>query len=543
MPKKRTYNFKPLQGSSSKPFAAQHGHEPTSTVNERLSELRKVEAKDAEAKKRQLAESVAQRSVPPAVRDILGFLASAPPKPKANLRMRERERRRTPGPAPPKSWLAGGGCRQSLRLHQKADAAGRRRSMPLLRFARLAGLEDDAVDERPSTLSHLALKSLAEAWDLLEPADHALLVDVPLRLRLRLISYVGGMGSTIDASTLQILLQGSDPVTCLDLAGLLGQRNLSVRRLSKLLESMQLPSAAEDTKDAIVESWDIAESFQSALTLGLPTARFANLTHLCLSHPNPTVSWRDLLHLSKSIPQITHLSLAYWPRPTLTPNLSTTIVASQHSPDVTAGGSHYYSNLDDDLSEPTSLLRQLSTHLLCLQWLDVEGCEDWAPALGRLASSSDDVQVVFAGDDEWSTSTRHTPTPCVFTSNWKNLHYVRCTQGWVPTLAGISGQAERTRGSGIIDMVIVQDVMKYLGDIAADNNVLAGGIDAGSSYPTNWDTQLDTEKKRARIWLERECRLTYACMQIHTARRARGLKGVEMDLGWIRRHSPPKINR
>ena len=376
MPKRRNYNFKQLQGSSSsKPTSNKNGNDINSpSVNERLSDLRKLEGKDAAAQKRQLADSVNLRSVPPEVRGILGVPDSAPPRPKV-AGLRTRERLRTPGPAPPKSWLAGNsgwplnlamrGARRGMK--KGTNASDRSRPKQLLRFSRLTGLVDDGVDMKPSSLIHITLKTIAKSWDSIEEEDYPALPEIPLRLRLKLISYIDFYGPPLDLGELQALLQGSEDIQHLDLAGLVGHGGLTLKKIMRLLDrrTEMAPSNPEET---IAESWDANESFEAALRPTLQISRFSQLTHLCLSHPAPSVLWRDLLALSKATPQVTHLSLAYWPRPTLTPNLATASVTSQHSPDVTAGGSHYYSTLDEDMTEPASLLRQLSGNLLCLQW-------------------------------------------------------------------------------------------------------------------------------------------------------------------------------
>ena len=67
MPKKRTYNFKQLQGQASpksKPNGRKDVDSSVSSVNERLGELRKIEGVDAAQKKRLFAESLNQPSVP-----------------------------------------------------------------------------------------------------------------------------------------------------------------------------------------------------------------------------------------------------------------------------------------------------------------------------------------------------------------------------------------------------------------------------------------------------------------------------------------------
>ena len=162
MPKKRTLNLRQFQGSSSsasKP-AGDGGDSPTASVNERLNDLRKAESLEAEQKKRDLAELVSQKSVPPELRAILGVPESAPPKPK--LAVRFRDRMRTPGPAAPKSWLGltpewetmlaarGAGGRKGKRALKVV--VERNRPKQLLRFAKVLGERLDVDVAKPSGL-------------------------------------------------------------------------------------------------------------------------------------------------------------------------------------------------------------------------------------------------------------------------------------------------------------------------------------------------------------------------------------------------------
>ncbi|EME84870.1 uncharacterized protein MYCFIDRAFT_82942 [Pseudocercospora fijiensis CIRAD86] len=382
MPKKRTYNFRNLEGSSSgKANASNDGANKTSTVNERLSELRRLEGKDAAKKKAELAQlSQTQRSVlPPELSAMLGLPESAPPKPKRGVRSRMPDR--TPGPPPPTSWRKTPGwsrvlaLRNGTRRFKKAAGADQDRSRPkqLLRFARITGEETGRIDQRPPSLLHLALKSAAESWHRFDAEDLPMLAEIPLPLRLRLLNYIGFYGPSIDINVLDALTKDRDPVLALDLAALIGHGSLTVSRFVKLAKQQSSSKELEATGDDIAESWDQEESLEAALSRTTLTTRFSRLARLSLSHPAPGVSWKDLLSLSKLIPALTHLSLAYWPRPTLTPNLATATVSSQNSPDIAAGGSHFYSAMDEDLYEPASILRTLSTNLLRLTWLDLEG--------------------------------------------------------------------------------------------------------------------------------------------------------------------------
>jgi hypothetical protein len=516
MPKKRNFNFKQLQGSSSssKPVAP-HGDNNSPSVNQRLSELRKLEGKDAAEKKRILADSVNQRSVPlpPDVRKALGVPDSAPPRPEVGVRTRDRYR--TPGPAPPKSWVARStwtpvlalrSGRRSLKKH--TNVKERIRPRHLFRFALLAGFDDAVDNEHPPSLAHLALKAIAESWDLFDQEDWPALAEVPLRLRLEIISYIGMYGTTIDIRDLEALLQGSEGIPHLDLACLIGHSYLTPKKLARLIDKSEQP--IDDPQDSVLESWD-AEG-ETSLSNLRPTSRFSSLSHLCLSHPGPGASWQDLLWLAKSIPQITHLSLAYWPRPTLTPNLATTTISSGSGPDVTAGGSHYYSDFDQDMAEPASLLRQLSGSLLCLQWLDLEGCQSWMKALESLADAPR------GSSDPWAETATMPP---VFISNWKKLAYIRCAQGWLPSVAGVEA-AERRTGLNV-DRIVYGGITKHLKESSGD-----------VSQPLTQDMR-DMEKKKARLWLEAEYHTTTALANVNLHRREQGCRPILIDYGWVRR--------
>jgi len=532
MPKKRVLNLKQFQGSSSsatKPAGQDGGDSPTSTVNERLNDLRKAESLDAEQKKRELAELVTQKTVPPEVRAILGVPESAPPRPKVGPRFRDRMR--TPGPAAPKSWLAvrpewettlavrGGGGRKGKRaLNVIKD---RNRPSQLQRFAQLLHEQQNLSTSRPSRLVHQILKRLAEHWDLLDEEDYPNLVEIPLRLRLQLLSYLGHYGPPIDAIALQALIQGDDQVIHLDLGGLAGHAPLTLKKLIRVLKPPK-PSTSHINSEVILDSWD-AEDDVAMAPLSVPAiSRFANLTHLCLSNPPDNVPWRELLALSKHTPQVTHLSLAYWPRPTLTPNLSTATVSSRHGPDVTAGGSHYYSALDEDMTEPASLLRQLSSNLLCLQWLDIEGCAQWMPALATLAAAAplhipEEGEDAAPAGDMWTDVRPAVMT--IFADTWKGLNFIRCAQGTYPTSVGVSALGS-TAGDEIRT-----PLLKYL--LKQGDSFQASSFDTRDMYKV--------EERRARIWMEREQSMLAAGRRINNIRRARSCRPVVFDFGWMQK--------
>ena len=540
MPKKRNYNFKQLQGKSSSTTAGSSNRDTDTSspsVNERLSELRKLEAKDATAKKRELADSANKRSVPPSVQGILGVPESAPPKPKAGVRTRERLR--TPGPAPPKSWLTSSstwvpamalrGVRRGLK--KSANQADRRRPRELLRFSHLCGLDSRLADGATSTLKHITLKAIAQSWDLFEEEDYPAFADIPLRLRLRILSYIDFYGPIVDVSGLQALLQGTERLDQLDLGGLVGHGNLTLKRVAKLLTKSD-GDESHNRDQPILESWDADESLEQSLRPSLRLNRAAQLTHLCLSHPGPAILWRDLLTFSKTTPQLTHLSLAYWPWPTLTPNLATTTMVGQHGPNVTAGGANFYAAMDQDMAEPGLVLRQLSSHLLCLQWLDIEGCQEWAPAVAELAEDGVADGAAAArrtANDGWAPQGSVEIPPLA--SNWKNIKYLRCAQGWLPSYWGVRLLLE-SRGRDPLGLaeLLGRAIMNQLEDPS---------VPPISPLENFTQDMIDVEKKRARLWLHSETRTTIACMKVEVARRKYACKTMYMDYGWMSKSERP----
>jgi hypothetical protein len=70
-----------------------------------------------------------------------------------------------------------------------------------------------------------------------------------------------------------------------------------------------------------------------------------------------------------------------------------------------------YTSLDGDWKEAANLLKILSRHLYCLQWLDLTGCGDWFSALSATNGA------------EW-------------TGAWRGMQYVGLCVGWHPEPVG-----------------------------------------------------------------------------------------------------------
>lgn len=163
----------------------------------------------------------------------------------------------------------------------------------------------------------------------------------------------------------------------LDVSGAMGH-SLTFKQLTELVQKPDQPN--EVSPDL---SWE--EGISQSLSSPIPF-----LTHLSLSHPSPAISWTRLIAFTKHTPTLTHLSLAFWPVPTLTPNSNTTVMASRYAKDVQYGGTNYYSHsLDGDFREAAEVLRRLAARLHSLEYLDLTGCADWVRALRWVGDGSE----------------------------------------------------------------------------------------------------------------------------------------------------------
>jgi hypothetical protein len=338
--------------------------------------------------------TIATPTLPPQIRHLLALPESAPPRPRVRTRLRfdASGLRIPPGPAPPRSWLEGS---------RHAPAGLGRRAQERVYpndIGHLPGLED-AGDGRSRRLQDVCLRAMAREWEFVQEYEKNNLADLPVGLRIRLLSNIAvyGPDDGIGFEGLKNLLipppnyegesdhEDFDAGTYnneffrLDISGAMGH-SVSFKQLTELL---QKPSAA--TNDLEEMSWE------ENLRLGTLSAPITHLTHLSLSHPAHTISWKSLLAFSKHIPTLTHLSLAFWPVPSLTPNAKTAVVQSRYGRDVQYGGTNYYSHsLDNDFREASEVLRRLAGRLYGLEYLDLSGCADWLRALRWAAGDGDD---------------------------------------------------------------------------------------------------------------------------------------------------------
>jgi hypothetical protein len=223
---------------------------------------------------------------------------------------------------------------------------------------------------------------MARKWSFQRDYNRYYLATLPTNVRTILLSYIAAYGPEegVGYEGLKSIIFpqdgtydgfcGNDDFERLDLSGSVG-RSIFFKQLHELIAPVQTD---EDNE----ESWDAASStIPQSLTITLHTLR-----HLSLSNPPSSISWARLLAFAPSIPTVTHLSLANWPTPSLTPNSATTTMSSQYTSNAQYGGTNFYSHtVDSDWSEATSILRRLSNALYSLFYLDLSGCSDWFRAL------------------------------------------------------------------------------------------------------------------------------------------------------------------
>ena len=327
------------------------------------------------------------QTVHPSLASILQVPNTPPPRPRPGMSAARGIRGRGPaGPPPPSSWLE-----QSRFLNDSMYAPARMRNkkqdlqVPQTIYVakgRLGGLPDQYFPDE-SSLIHKTLQALAKNWVWHVQYDQFYLATLPMRYKQALLSYIAFYSPQsltyhdldvlfLDSSELENAT-GSEGLTHLDLATFIGL-SLNLNELKDFFKKKQKTSITSNG-ESIPDSWEIPSIAH------LPSvSRFSSLTHLSLAHP-VAGSWRSLLAFAPHLVTLTHLSLADWPVPTLTPNSQTAYRTTPRG-DVDYGASNFYSIFDCDFSEAAGVLRRLSRSLLCLKWLDLTGCGEWIRALG-----------------------------------------------------------------------------------------------------------------------------------------------------------------
>ncbi|KAF2492950.1 hypothetical protein BU16DRAFT_429431, partial [Lophium mytilinum] len=463
MPKKHNPVFAKPQGSvhpslEQRPILSNPS--APKTVNERINQLRREQAPRATAERRnEIIDVVTQRTVPPALRHILNIPEIDPPKPKPGRPQGQvRTRRPPPGPAPPASWLS-----QSQYAPPEARKLPTYSRYGISKFGRLATTHDgerllmfSQKLPQSKSLVDLCMKTLASNWHWLAEFEQHYLSTLPIHLKEHLLSYLSlyGAEGSPDLKTFKLLFlnetevdggTGSSEVKQLDLTGLLSDA-LTLSDINKYIsrqrsavepshDSSTTSSAPENLEDDVVESWE--DEIDSPHATSLQPFRFPNLTRLSLANPGHQASWTALLATCSSLKHLTHLSLAYWPTPSTTPNAATTSMVSKHAKPVALGGSHMYSQLDGDWHEAANILRRLSLVTYRLRWLDLEGC-DWYKAL--IWDSPSYQSQIRRGqgnnhEDDWDAKNHGSPGPD-WNGAWERVETLVLSQGWVPTNIG-----------------------------------------------------------------------------------------------------------
>ncbi|KAI9171138.1 hypothetical protein HJFPF1_00618 [Paramyrothecium foliicola] len=378
MPKKRQHfkSFKPTPSaaSSTPASASSSADKPNRSVNELLADLRRTSLRSSPS----TSLPTNTPSVPPAIREILQIPETPAPAPRRPLRQRfDGTGRRLPaGPPPPRSWV-------SRRRDDDPSKNGPLRWDEQTLRPTLSPLPGASLPQ-PGSLIDLVLQRIALDWDIHQVYNKYHLFFIPSHLKSALIRYVSMTspdGLSLD-DLKAILLPPADgyeqeeldsydaayeALTYIDLSGALG-RSLRLKEVGSLL----FPTSQNAGTDEPQDSWDAADT-----SPGPPRELLPNLSHLSLA-VSPVyahgVSWRQLLSLAPKLSAVTHLSLAFWPDPCLTPNARFSSVTSPQGRSIPYGGTTLYSHsLDHDWNEALLVLRMLSRLLYKLEFLDLTG--------------------------------------------------------------------------------------------------------------------------------------------------------------------------
>lgn len=317
--------------------------------------------------------------------------------------------RRPPGPKPPKSWQ-GGKSSDAFQLPKSKGTQIRQRDRIPLEC--LDALPDLYVPEKCSFMFQI-LKGMARNWQWHVEYDQNCLAMLPTRLKEALLHFIARYSPEgIDRRGLEILFMddtmledagANEDVAHLDLSMLIGH-SLSLKGLKGFfVKTPKVSTGAEleTENESIPENWDASLPISISHN---PVSRFPYLTHLSLSHP-PKASWKTLLNLAPHLVILTHLSLAFWPYPTINP---LPLIDSEIPLGSVSYGSVTFQRVpDSNWSEPGAILRQLSKKTYCLKWLDLTGCCAWIWALQC------------DGGIDWNGA-------------WRRLETVKVGQGWMP---------------------------------------------------------------------------------------------------------------
>ncbi|KAL8979368.1 MAG: hypothetical protein Q9205_005278 [Flavoplaca limonia] len=203
---------------------------------------------------------------------------------------------------------------------------------------------------------------------------------------------------------------------------------LTLDQLQDLLAESN-DNATGDPSDRIrtnIKHLDLSHSIGSSLSCDELDRAFAftSLTHLCLANPGTKISWSSLLTLSRNQPDLTHLSLAYWPMASPSPEDSDRVSATLQS------------------------LSSLSSTLTKLQYLDLEGCSEWISIL--LSDQNHRI--------DWS-------------GEWKHVQCLNLSQGPMPIAISLEG------GQAMENWIQGEVVARQVGDNIDNVRKCVGKLD------------------------------------------------------------------
>ena len=388
---------------------------------------------------------VAPDSTPQTVNEQIEHLrrtqgVAAPP---PNTQDRQRpsllsSRRRVAGPPPPRSWLENNadGRRTFKYGVDAAPGLGTDGGRRPARFDYFPGLKASSQ----ISLQHQVLKSLAIDYDWHVEYDHTYLATLPIELKVLLLSYITcyGPSTGLRLNGLRVLFlgtnegemegvqsTGSAEMTRLDLGGSVG-RVLNLKQLEKFWQMKG--RRVQPEASGPLESWDMEESLPQTISSLL---RFPALTHLSLAYPGPNVSWADLLHFSRHLGKVKHLSLANWPTPTLNTGMPADVVDTEHQRDAEEAA----------LLDSAYILKLLSRATPSLEYLSLDGCQAWYRSLwygGTNAARSKPRTahthrlVDFAPVSSSSSSTTTEALGPEWTTSWRHLTSISLVQAPLP---------------------------------------------------------------------------------------------------------------
>ncbi|ELR09447.1 hypothetical protein VC83_01902 [Pseudogymnoascus destructans] len=317
-------------------------------------------------------------TLPPSLRNLLDLPSTPTPRPRRPQRLDANGHRLPAGPAPPQSWL------DSSRHAPKPETESH--GVQGSRRPALHHLPGITRKPRPGSLVGYSLRRMAEDWDFQNEYNQYHLASLPTRLRTLLLSYIARYGPVdgVGYIGLERLLQlpedddsgqevNNEDFTRLDLASAVAS-SVSLKHVMRLIHP-----PTNDSTPAVV-SWDAPSPPQS-----IRASPLIGLTHVSLANPGPAASWVALLAFAAATPTLTHVSLASWPAPNLTPNATAVNakMSARGSPVVNlAAEDRYAHSIDLDFSAAAAILRRLARRWYSLEYLDVDGCAEWWKALG-----------------------------------------------------------------------------------------------------------------------------------------------------------------